>query len=157
MNYIQESLQIPGYRDWIEVGRAYAACDLVLTRRFREAGLTLAQHDVLVTLLTSEEPLRAVDLARRLVVTKSNVTALLSRMERDGLVTSTSDPSDGRVKRIAVTTEGRRRAEQTLKSQREVAEGMISQLTPEECTALGDMMRRVRGHLESLETGRPSV
>lgn len=151
MNQIQELLQVPGHRNWLEVVRAYAACESVLTHRFRTSGLTLAQHDVLAALEASGEPLRSIDLARRLVVTKSNVTALVGRMERDGLVTFSADPHDGRAKRIEATDEGRRRFALTLAAQREVAEGMISQLSPEECDTLGDMMRRVRGYLDSLD------
>ncbi|MEL6615307.1 MAG: MarR family transcriptional regulator, partial [Bacteroidota bacterium] len=93
MNQNPETLQIPGYRDWFEVIRTYAACERVLTDRCRDVGLTLAQHDVLAALST-DGPLRQNELASRLFVTKSNVTALLARMERDGLVRRAPDPDD---------------------------------------------------------------
>ena len=149
MNEKRAPIDVAGYRNWLEVIRTYAACERVLTERCRKAGLTLAQHDVLAT-LQSEGPLRQSDLASRLFVVKSNVAAVLDRMERDGLVQRTPDPSDGRANRIVPTDEGRRRAEITLAAQQEVARGMIGQLSPEECDALGDMMRRVRAYLTAL-------
>ena len=149
MNEKRAPAEVPGYRNWLEVIRTYAACEQVLTERCRRAGLTLAQHDILATLL-SEGPLRQNDLANRLFVVKSNVAAVLNRMERDGLVQRTPDPSDGRANRIVPTDKGRRRAEVTMSAQRDVARGMIGQLSPEECDALGEMMRRVRAYLTAL-------
>lgn len=147
MNQNPEFDSLPGYRDWFEVVRAHAACVRVLSERCREVGLTLPQHDVLARLL-ADGSLRQNDLADRLFVTKSNVTALLSRMERDGLVQRSPDPEDGRAKRVSMTPTGEQRVRASLDRQREVAAGMIAQLTPEECAAMGDMMRRVRAYLE---------
>ena len=149
MTETRAPIEIPGYRNWLEVIRTYAACERVLTERCRHAGLTLAQHDVLATLL-SEGPLRQSDLASRLFVVKSNVVAVLNRMERDGLVQRTPDPADGRANRIVPTPEGRRRAEMSMAAQQDVARGMIGQLSPNECDALGEMMRRVRAYLTAL-------
>ena len=53
-------MEVSGYRNWLEVIRTYAACERVLTERCRRAGLTLAQHDILATLV-SEGPLRQSD------------------------------------------------------------------------------------------------
>lgn len=149
MNEIEFPDGIPGYRNWLEVVRTYNVCEQVITERCREEGLTLAQHDVLATLLI-EGPLQQNELARHLLVAKSNVTAVLGRMERDGLVERRPDPDDGRAKQVAPTDEGRRRAQATMAAQQEVARGMIGQLSPDECATLGDMMRRVRAYLKSL-------
>ena len=147
MNEMIPASDLPGYRDWFEVVRTYAACERVLTERCAAAGLTLAQHDVLAVLLR-EGAQRQNRLAERLFVTKSNVTALLSRMERDGLIERTPDPDDARAKRVSPTLEGRVRAEAAMAAQEEVARGMIAQLTEAERTAMGEMMRRVRAFLE---------
>ena len=39
---------------------------------------------------------------------RSNITGIIDRMERDGLVTRGADPTDRRVKRIRMTAEGKR-------------------------------------------------
>lgn len=148
MNKVTFPPPIAGYSDWFEVIKTYAACERVLAKRCQEVGLTLAQHDILAALL-ADGPLRQKDLAARLFVAKSNVAAVLSRMERDGLVERIVDPSDGRAKLVSTTAEGQRRAELTLAAQQDVAQGMIAQLSPEECAVLGDMMRRVRAYLNT--------
>ncbi len=143
MNHLPNTTDFPGYRDWLAVVRTYNECERVLTERVRESGLTLAQHEILAT-LTASGPLRQHDLADRLFVVKSNVTAMLSRMERDGLVERAADPTDGRAKRVALTAEGKRRVLQTLQAQREIVSRMFEALTAEESAQLGDVMRRAR-------------
>ncbi|MGB3543626.1 MarR family winged helix-turn-helix transcriptional regulator [Rubrivirga sp.] len=149
MNLTSRSFSAPGFADWLEVVKTYSACERVLTSRTSSIGLSLAQHDVLAA-LESSGALRSVDLAQRLFVTKSNVTALLGRMQRDGLVSITPDLEDGRAKRVSATKKGRGLVVRTLEAQQEVVAGMVAQLTTDERQALGDMMRRVRGHLETV-------
>ncbi len=153
MNDPSELLDFPGFRDWLSVVRTYNACERVLTHRLENLDLTLAQHDVLVA-LTAAGPMRQRDLADRLLVVKSNITAILTRMERDGLVTRSTDASDKRAKRVAPTAEGERRVTRSLAAQREVIAGMLSRLSADESALLGELMRRVRTPLDAELTAR---
>lgn len=71
------------------------------------AGLPVAQVNALLTLQPGEAlPMRA--LAARLDYDASNLSVLVDRMQRRGLVERRPDPADRRVKVLALTPEGRR-------------------------------------------------
>lgn len=68
----------------------------------------LAWYDVLWILETAEHGrLRMADLARKAVVSRSNVTRLTDRMEKSGLVVRSDCPVDGRGTVCALTAKGR--------------------------------------------------
>ncbi|MGK5636708.1 MarR family winged helix-turn-helix transcriptional regulator [Streptomyces sp. URMC 126] len=71
----------------------------------REAGLTLQQAETLCRLERSTPSFG--ELARLLGCDKTNVTGLIDRLERRGLVRRDPDPADRRVSRAALTDEGR--------------------------------------------------
>jgi len=71
----------------------------------RSAGLTPPQAHLLIQL---DAPLRMSDLAERRLCDPSTITAMIQRLERDGFVERASDPHDGRVRHIRVTSKGRR-------------------------------------------------
>lgn len=71
----------------------------------REAGLTLQQAELLCQLERSTPSFG--ELARLLGCDKTNVTGLVDRLERRGLVRRAPDPADRRVSRAILTDEGR--------------------------------------------------
>jgi DNA-binding MarR family transcriptional regulator len=118
-------------------------------------GLTQAQFDILMLLQyqTADGSTDQTTLGKLLVVNRSNVTGLVDRMERDGLVTRNGDPGDRRVKRVRMTRTGARRlekAEQAYAARtREVAAG----LTPASLATLCRLLEAVRMALR--ESPRP--
>jgi DNA-binding MarR family transcriptional regulator len=82
-----------------------------LARRLRQeagTGLSPSQHSALIT-ITLHGPLTLGRLARIEQVAPPTITRIVVRLEDDGLVARTVDPTDRRVSRVAVTTEGERR------------------------------------------------
>ena len=75
--------------------------------RLRELGISVAQLDVLVTLLYEGEPVRPADLARSMLMERSTVSRNIARLEALGLV-AMSTGSDHREKAIRVTRKGER-------------------------------------------------
>ena len=93
----------------------------LITSRFRRdlaaAGLSLEQFDVLVHLAWAPSgtlPLH--ELTAAMVVadalSRSGITRLLDRMDRDGLITRTVSPADRRRFDVSLTPAGRRRFDQ---------------------------------------------
>ena len=76
-------------------------------RAFRPHRLSPAQFNVLNLLATSDDGMRAGDLAQKLVVHPSNVTRLLQKLRRDGLVAQLDRPADRREVVVALTPPGR--------------------------------------------------
>jgi DNA-binding MarR family transcriptional regulator len=83
----------------------------LLTRRmapiFEKAKITPQQWAVLTTLADEEEPATLVAVARRLLVTKQNMTGMIARLEDLGLTERHGDPSDLRSSRVQLTRRGR--------------------------------------------------
>src|SRR6201995_3518532 len=75
--------------------------------RLSEIGLSLAKLAALNRLTEAGESLPLGQLAERLSCVKSNVTQLVDRLEADGLVSRTSDPSDRRSRLPVLTDAGR--------------------------------------------------
>ena len=72
-----------------------------------DEGLSLAKLGALRHLALANEPLTLSQLAERHCCGRSNVTSLIDRLESDGLVERTLDPSDRRNVRAALTPAGR--------------------------------------------------
>jgi len=81
-----------------------------LARRFDEAlrpvNLTNGQFSLLMS-LNRPQPASRSSVAALLALDSSTLTAALKPLERRGLVQITSDPTDRRNKRLALTAEGR--------------------------------------------------
>ena len=80
------------------------------TRAVEAQGLTTQQWAVLGALSRPEaaDGMNVGDLARYLMVSRQNLSGLLSRMERDGHLANAPDGRDRRSRRITMTASGRR-------------------------------------------------
>jgi DNA-binding MarR family transcriptional regulator len=72
-----------------------------------EVGLSLAKLGALRHLVLATDPLTLTQLAERHCCGKSNMTQLIDRLEADGFVARTVDPSDRRSVFAALTPAGR--------------------------------------------------
>jgi DNA-binding MarR family transcriptional regulator len=75
-------------------------------RRDLEGVCTIAPFDLLAT-LDKEDGITLAVLSRRLLVTAGNVTGLVARAERDGLVQRRADKTDRRLSHVHLTPKGR--------------------------------------------------
>lgn len=99
----------PRQRAWARFVTAQAMLLEQIEAAFVEADLpSLAWYDVLWILENAEHGrLRMADLARKAVVSRSNVTRLTDRMEKSGLVARSDCPVDGRGTVCELTAKGR--------------------------------------------------
>ena len=72
-------------------------------------GLSGAKHAALSFLVDQDQPMSLSELAEKLTCVRSNITQLVDRLERDGLVKRIDDPADRRAVRAEVTRLGRER------------------------------------------------
>ena len=138
----------PRFRNWIAVLQAEKAVIKALTRALAPLDLKIAQLDVLMNVYrhpgTSQH-----ELARRLLVGRSNITMALPDMEKQGLISRESDPNDKRVFRLSLTPKGEERLMEALGVYTELIDRVMAQSTPNECDALGDIMRRIASELST--------
>jgi DNA-binding MarR family transcriptional regulator len=99
----------PRQRAWARFVTAQAMLLERIEAAFAEADLPpLAWYDVLWILENADQgSLRMADLARKAVVSRSNVTRLSDRMEKAGLVARADCPVDGRGTVCTLTAKGR--------------------------------------------------
>lgn len=71
-------------------------------------GLSLARLGVLRALDSASEPMPLSELATRLACVRSNITQIVDRLEKDGLVKRRPDPADRRSVRAELTAAGKR-------------------------------------------------
>lgn len=102
-----------GLSVWVRLMRAHGMI-LKQARRSISPDLTLPQFDVLVHVTSTPRGLTSRELSRRLLVTAGNLTGIVDRLERDGLVRREAHETDGRATRIRSTPAGRRLVRQLM-------------------------------------------
>lgn len=146
----QKPLRPPrGFDTWLIVGHTNLKVHRALNQLLGELDLSLAQHEILVTIrrypnLTQRE------LSDRLHVIKSNATALLKKLTARGLVSRRSDPLDSRVNRLELTRSGHALVEKSFAVQTRVVKAMESVLTDDELDFTADVMTRVGNAIDDL-------
>ena len=93
-------------RVWFRLIRLEARMQAAVGERLRAIGVSIRQCDVLTT-LSEEEGVSQQELAKRLYVTKGNISGLLDRLEEAGFVERRSTASDRRQYAIYLTEAGR--------------------------------------------------
>jgi MarR family transcriptional regulator, organic hydroperoxide resistance regulator len=93
-------------RVWFRLVRLEARMQAAVGERLRLIGLSIPQCDVLTT-LSEEEGVSQQELAKRLYVTKGNISGLLDRLERVELVERRPAACDRRQYSIHLTEAGR--------------------------------------------------
>jgi DNA-binding MarR family transcriptional regulator len=132
----------PRFRNWVAVARACHAVERAVAAALVPFNLKPAQLDVLMN-LHRHPGMSQHDLARRLLVGRSNITMTLPQLERRGLLKREGDEKDKRVLRLTLTDAGEALLMQALKVHTALIEKAMSQSTAAECDMLGDQMRRV--------------
>ena len=136
---------------WLNVGRTNLKVHRVLSQLLATLDLSLAQHEILL-MIRQHPGLTQMELSERLLVVKSNVSALLKKLEARGLVDRTQDAQDGRNKNLHLTSRGERLVEQSYRLQNRVVDAMASELSDDDLARLDDVMRRVDAALDELAT-----
>jgi DNA-binding MarR family transcriptional regulator len=103
--------------------------------------LSLAKAGVLKHLAKAGAPLPLRDLAERHRCVRSNITQLVDRLEKDGLVRRRDDPEDRRSVLAELTPEGERAHAQAMKVMITEQEDIVSSLSPEDAANLKNVLR----------------
>ena len=131
---------------WRRFLRAHA----LVTRRLEsdllaEQRLPLASYDVLVQLVEApERRLRMSELAERVLLSRSGLTRLVDRLEREGLVRREACDSDARGLFTVLTEEGLARLREASPVHlRGVADHAVGRLDEDEAAALAGLLGRM--------------
>ena len=119
------------------------------TRFFRPFGITEAQFNVLMILKHHSEQgrINQTSLGNMMLVNRSNVTGLVDRMEKAGLVRRVADPQDRRVNLVEMTEHGANVFEPAGKAYFARIEQLMQGMTAEECALLSKTLEKIRARL----------
>jgi len=119
-------------------------------RRVIPGGLTLPQFDVLAQLRRRPEGMTPGEVTRALLVTAGNVTGIVDRLVRAGLVERRPVPEDRRAIRVRLTRRGRRLMEEAIPRHARDLTSVLGSVPPAELEALkerlGSLVRRLEDH-----------
>jgi DNA-binding MarR family transcriptional regulator len=135
-----------GMRAWRELLRAHAHITRVLEAELEEAHrLPLASYDVLVQLAeVPDGALRMSELAEAVLLSRSGLTRLVDRLEREGLVVRRSCPSDARGTLAVLTPAGLDRLRAASGTHlKGVARHVLVHFSPEEQDQLAELLGRL--------------
>ena len=138
----------PRLAAWSAFLRAHARVTRQLERELQaEESLALADYDVLVQLaLAGDRRLRMSELADRLLLSRSGITRLVDRLERDGLVERMTCESDRRGQWAALTDAGHQRLRDASPTHlRGVAEHFLDRIPERELETLRRTLERITG------------
>ncbi len=146
----------PRFRSWIAVARACQLMQQSLARELAYLDIKPPHLDILVNLFRFEG-ISQQELARKLLVGRSNMSMLLPQMEKRGLIERRGDKQDKRVLRLYLTEAGRRLTREAMTIQTALIDRMMSDAPIEECELMTTHMERVitlllKDEREPLET-----
>jgi MarR family 2-MHQ and catechol resistance regulon transcriptional repressor len=124
--------------------RTHSHLQPFVNRGLRELNLTAAQLNTLLVLRDiGPEGLPLSELGRRLIVTKANVTGLIDRLEREGLVQRESH-TDRRVTLAKLTGKGLAVLEEAVPHHQQLLSHLLDCLTVEEKEQLITLLTKLR-------------
>jgi DNA-binding MarR family transcriptional regulator len=130
-------------------------------RRMDARVVTMSRFDLLAS-LHREDGQALASLSRRLLVTAGNLTGLVDRAERDGVVVRRPDAADRRVARVHLTPKGRALIGELMPEHARHVREMLGSLTGAERRDLRRLLGRLRdglitthGSVEPTDTPAP--
>lgn len=138
----------PRFRNWVALIRAHKAVGRELTRALAPLGLKTGQLDLLMN-VHRHPGISQQDVARRLLVGRSNITMLLPELERQSLLSRQPDDKDKRIMRLTLTPKGEKTLGEALKVYGTLIERVMGQSSAEECDIIGRAMTRIADMLDA--------
>lgn len=138
-----------GFDVWLTVGRTNLKVHRALSLSLAQLDLSLAQHEILLS-IWQNSGITQKELAENLLVVKSNVSALIKKLEARGLVHRECDPSDTRNKCLSLTDAGRQLVKKSFARQNRIIDAMASVMSDDDLNRTAVVMRRVGTALDEL-------
>ena len=133
-------------RTWLRLLRTTRATENHLREFLRvNFNTTLPRFDVVAALHRSDAPMKMSALSQHLLVSNGNATAVVDRLEKDGLVKRAARAGDKRVVEVALTDQGRDWFETIAAAHEAEVDKLFETLGPDDLDALRDLMHRIEG------------
>ena len=104
---------------------------------------TLPRFDVLAALYRRRDGVTMSELSRMLLVSNGNATAVVDRLEKDGLVRRTQSDTDRRTVFVALTPEGLAQFEGLASDHEHEVDRLFANLSEPDLDALTEILKRM--------------
>jgi DNA-binding MarR family transcriptional regulator len=139
-NHAAQAERRLGVALWARLARLYGRNIRLAEGRIRDWDLSVAQFDVLAQ-VGAHDGITQQELAQRLLVTQGNITQLLDKLERRGVIRRCRD---GRLNRLALTETGRRLRDSAVPGQEQFQAEQFAALTFAERRQLLRLLRKLQ-------------
>jgi DNA-binding MarR family transcriptional regulator len=115
--------------------------------------LSPSQFNILNLLHAQPEGCSQSELSRDLIMHRSNVTGLIDRLEKRGLVRRLNEPEDRRIYRVVLTAPGRKLVAQILPHYYQAAEKVWGDIPERRAARLVEELARIGANAEHVAKG----
>ena len=134
----------PERRAVVSVVRGFGAIQRQMSPHYARYGLTPAQFQMLTVINRLRgEKITQRRLGQQMYVSFPNVTVMLARLERDGLIERTVNQEDRRERFVSITKKGRKLLERIWKEQPEQLERVMAGLDNNERLQLAQLLNKM--------------
>ncbi|MCR6545366.1 MarR family winged helix-turn-helix transcriptional regulator [Dehalobacterium formicoaceticum] len=143
--------ELPGYW-WVDtlsgkvvlhMASTYGYLEKTYGRFFSRWQLSQTKFNVLL-LLYKNESMALWELGEELLVSRANISGLIDRLEKSGLVTREIDPKDRRSMRVKLTAEGKEKVAELFLPFKEYTEKVMSPLSDNEKEMLINLLQKIQ-------------
>jgi len=139
-------------RIWLRLLTSSQLIEKRVRGRFRtEFDTTLPRFDVMAALAREPGGQTMGDVSRWLLVSSGNITGIISRLVKDGMVTRTRSSGDRRAHHVKLSARGREAFERMSKTHEKWVRDMLCGLTRKEMATLDELLTKVKTCLAERE------
>lgn len=136
-------------RAWLALVSCFSSVERALMRRLAHGfNSSLPRYDVLTALALQPAGLTMGQLARKLMVTKGNITGVVRRLGDDELVTKITTKEDRRIQLVTITAAGRTLWKKMNRDYQTLIDDMMSGLSDQQADALSQSLEKTRAVIE---------
>lgn len=143
----------PRYQALLEVLRHSEALWNASRVFFTRWDLSPSQFNILNLLGDQPDGITQTDLSRQLIMHRSNVTGLVDRLEKRGLVVRHESPGDRRAWIVMLTPAGRKLLAEILPDYYQAAEAVWGKMPMSQVTQLAGGLERLAGNAQARAAG----
>jgi DNA-binding MarR family transcriptional regulator len=143
-------------RAWVRLLGVTRRTESALREVLRGHDTTLPRFDVMAALHRRREGVTMSELSRMLLISNGNATAVVDRLEAEGLVRRTPSEADRRTVFVALTPEGLSRFERLAAEHEAHVDRLFGGLSEADLDALSDLLRQLgpqQGARRELDAG----
>jgi len=129
---------------------AYSHIEKEISDHLRPFNLTPAKFNAMMVIkhIGKEEGLSQIDIGRRLIVTASNMTRLVDRMEKEGYIARLTRKGDRRVNLVRISKKGSDLLDKVWPGYYQKITSMANQLNKDELIKISDLLLKLSSSLE---------